>query len=306
MGSASLSCPSLTALLDAPSVEVIAVVTQPDRPKGRHLQPASCPVKVLVGERGIPVLDPVRVNAPEATTEIASLEPDVIVVVAYGQILKPVLLEMPPLGCINVHASLLPAYRGAAPIQWAIARGESVTGVTTMHMSPGMDEGDIILRTPVPIGPTDTGGSLHDILAAEGAALLMKTLAAVESGRAPREVQDHEAATYAPKLTKAAGRIDWTKPASELYNRIRAFNPWPVCWTELPCAQGRLRVFSARVTDDAGAPGTLLALSDEGPVIAAGAESLCLLEVQGEGGRVMSGAAYCRGHGIKPGQRWEG
>lgn len=287
-------------------MDVVAVVTQPDRPKGRRLKSAPCPVKALVRHRDIRVLDPVKVNTEEVVADIASCDPEVIVVAAYGQILKPALLEMPPLGCINVHASLLPAYRGAAPIQRAIARGETVTGVTTMHMSAGMDEGDIILQRSVPIRPTDTGGSLHDVLAAEGATLLGETLEAICAERAPRAAQDHDAATYAPKLTKAEGRIDWTRPAVEIYNKVRAFNPWPVCWTGLPDAGGRLRVLCAGVASNDGVPGAVLAVTDEGPIVAAGEGSLCLLEVQGEGGRVMSGSVYCRGHGLMSGQRLEG
>ena len=195
MGSAEFACPALEALLSDSRNDLVAVVTQPDRPKGRNLAVAPCPVKHYLGARAIPVLTPERVNHPDSLAHLRSLAPQLIVVIAYGQLLKPELLALPPLGCINVHGSLLPKYRGAAPIQWALAHGEPVTGVTTMYMDERMDAGDIILQQPVPVTPEDTGKTLHDRLATAGAALLTTTLDLLRAGKAPRVSQDAAQAT---------------------------------------------------------------------------------------------------------------
>jgi len=302
MGSAELSCRSLEALCADRGHRVVGVVTQPDKPKGRDLKSASCPAKAMAVERGIPVLAPAKVNEPESVGAIRVLTPDLIVVVAYGQILKQELLDLPARGCINVHASLLPKYRGAAPIQWAIARGERVTGVTIMHMAKKMDAGDIILQESVPIAIDDTGGTLHDKLAEAGAALLVKAVAAIGDGRAARVPQDEREVTCAPKLAKEDGRIDWTRPAGELYDRIRAFNPWPCCFCGLP--EGRtLRILKARVEGVPGAAGEVLETAGEGPLVAAGDRSLRLLNVQPEGRKAMTGTAYLNGHALKKGDR---
>ncbi len=302
MGSAPLSCPSLDVLLGA--TEVVGVVTQPDRPRGRSLKVCECAVKAVASGRVKTVLTPERVNSPDSLAAIVALAPDVIVVVAYGQILHQALLDLPPLGCINVHTSLLPRYRGAAPIQWAIANGETWTGVTTMYMDAGMDTGDIILQQPVAIGPEETAAELHDRLAVAGGLLLRKTLADVAAGHAPRTPQDNGAATMAPRLKKSDGKVDWSRPAAELHNRVRAFHPWPgsVCLTP---AGKRLKLW--RVEQVPGevnaAPGVVVSIDPDGPVVATGAGAVRLLAVQPEAGKVMDGAAYVRGHALARGDQ---
>ena len=206
IGSAELACPSLEKLHVTPRLKVVGVVTQPERPSGRALRPAACPIHVCAVRLGIPTLTPEKINTPTSLEALHALRPDVIAVVAYGQILRSAILDLPPLGCINLHASLLPSYRGAAPIQWAIARGETVTGVTTMFMNEGLDTGDIIFQEAEPIHPEDTSATLHDRLACRGADLLVRTLYAVRAGTAPRRSQDSVGvATFAPRLKKADG-----------------------------------------------------------------------------------------------------
>ncbi|MBL7077227.1 MAG: methionyl-tRNA formyltransferase [Kiritimatiellae bacterium] len=297
MGSAPLSCPSLEVVLEM--CDVVAVVTQPDRPRGRSLKVCECAVKARAGDRVGTVLTPARVNEPASVEAIAALQPDVIVVVAYGQILRQPLLDLPSLACINVHTSLLPKYRGAAPIQWAIANGETETGVTTMYMDAGMDTGDIILQQAVPIGAEDTAANLHDRLAVEGGALLKRTLEHLTTGNLPRVPQDDAAATMAPRLTKADGDVDWSRPAREIHSRVRGFNPWPgsVCRTVAGKRLKLWRVTESPLETDA-VPGTVVAFDGGIPVVATGKGSVQLLEVQPEGGKVMDGAAYVRGHAL--------
>jgi len=301
MGSAALACRPLEGLVADADAEVVGVVTQPDRPKGRRLRPAPCDLKRRALDLGLVPFTPVRVNEPESVAGIRALAPDLIVVVAYGQILKPRVLEIPPLGCVNVHASLLPKYRGAAPIQWAIARGETVTGVTTMFMNERMDAGDIILQREVAIDDGDTAGTLHDRLAEEGATCLGQTVAALRKGRVERTPQDTAEVTFAPKLSRADGRIDWEMPAVDIHNRVRGFNPWPCCHCVAPGphgAPGSLRVLRTRVEPRGGTPGSVLDTSGDGPLVGTGAEALRLLEVQPAGGKAMGGAAYLRGHDV--------
>lgn len=288
MGSAELACPSLEAIAG----QVVAVVTQPDRPKGRELKLASSPVKELAGKLGLPVLQPVKVR--EAIEEIRAYRPDIIVVVAYGQILPKELLEIPPRGCINVHTSLLPRWRGASPIQHAILAGDQETGVTTMFVDEHLDHGDIILQRRELIRPDDTSATLHDRLAKLGAELLVETIKLFaseggasaplgeEGGRAearpsaggvPRRPQDESQVTYAPKLAKEDGRIDWSKTAAEIERQIRAFNPWPGTFTM--AGDLMLKVWKAEVAGDG---------------------KLRLLEVQPAGGKRMSYEAFLRGH----------
>jgi methionyl-tRNA formyltransferase len=302
MGSAPLSCATLDALAACDFCELCAVVTQPDRPRGRRLQAASCASKARAMDLGIPVLTPVDVNAPESIDHIKRLAADVVVVVAYGQILKPQLLSLVPDGFINVHTSLLPRYRGAAPIQWAVVRGETETGVTTMRMDAGMDTGDMLLQRATPIGPGETAGDLHDRLAVLGAELLVETLARWQAGTLEAIPQRDADATLAPKLSKQDGRMDWTQSAGDLYNRVRGLNPWPVCWCQGP---GKLRVWEAEAVPGAGKPGTLLEFDDDCPVVACGSGALRLVTLQPEGGRQMNGADYVRGHRLKPGDRFE-
>ena len=298
MGSSGFACPSLECLLGSGEDEVVAVVTQPDRPKGRRLEVSGCPVKQYLGKRSIPVLSPENVNASGSLESLRGYKPDAMVVVAYGQLLKPALLALPRLGCVNVHGSLLPKYRGAAPIQWAIANGETVTGVTTMYIDERMDAGDVILRREVPVGPEFTGGELHDVLAHVGAELLRETMNLLRAGKAPRWPQDEAEATYAPKLSKMDSRLDWNLPATTIHNRVRAFNPWPGCCCEIPRESGmRVKIVKTRVEPSEGRPGIVVEAKGDGILVqAGGGAGLRLLEVQPEGRKPMSGAAFLRGH----------
>ena len=308
MGSAPLACRCLEALLSSGEDSVSAVVTQPDRPRGRRLKVAPCAVKVLAAEAGLPILTPARVNTEESLAAIAGFAPEVIVVVAYGQILKPALLGLPPAGCVNLHASLLPRLRGAAPVQWALARGEEVTGMTSMYMNEGMDEGDIIFQESLRIGPDETADSLHDRLAALAGEVLLTTLAALREDRAPRRAQNDDEATYAPKLTRQDGRIDWTMSARAIYNRVRAFTPWPGSYCKCPGdPTAVLKVKRVRVepAPAAGAaPGEVIGVDAEGPLVGAGVEAVRLLEVQPAGRKTMTGAAYLCGHRLQGGERF--
>jgi len=305
MGSAAFACPSLDRLLSRRDVDVIAVVTQPDRPRGRHLAVGPCPVKSRIQPLGIPVLTPESINAPDSVAALRACRPDLMVVVAYGQILKPAILALPPLGCVNVHASLLPKYRGAAPIQWAIANGERVTGVTTQFMNERMDAGDVLLQRPMDIGGDDTGGSLHDKLAALGADLLDETVSRLLAKTAVRVPQNEAEATLAPKLAKSDGRLDWRLPAATLGHRVRAFDPWPTCHCEAPAGSGRIvKVLKARVERGAaGTPGTVLDLSGDGPLVQTGEGALRLVAVQPEGKKPMGGADFARGCRVAIGDR---
>lgn len=296
MGSAELACPCLDHLLANPADQVVGVVTQPDRPKGRSLQVTPCAVRAHIAARGIPVLTPENVNTPDSVAALRALAPALIVVVAYGQFLKPAILELPARGCINVHASLLPKYRGAAPIQWAVAHGETETGVTTMFINARMDAGDIIDQLAESIRPEDTAGSLHDRLARRGADLLIRTIEAMRQGSIRRQPQVEAEATFAPRIKKTDGCIDWRLPARLIHNRVRGFNPWPGCFCELPPA-GVVRVWKTRVeAGRSAAAGAVLEAAGAGPLIQTGQDALRLLELQPEGRKVMSGAAFLRGH----------
>ena len=296
MGSAQFACPSLDAVLADPRDRVVAIVTQPDRPQGRNREMGSCPVRSHIGTRSINVLGPESINAPESIEALAKLKPDLIVVVAYGQILKPDVLSLAPDRVINLHASLLPKYRGAAPIAWAIANGETMTGVTTMMVNPRMDAGDIIFQRSMLIQADDTTVMLHDRLGRAGARLLVETIDQIRDGRLVHTPQDETAVTLAPKLKKNDSRIDWHMPATMVANRVRAFIPWPGSWCELPRGSGHmLRIWRAQVDDDRNyVPGTVYTSTDE-LVIQAGQGALRVLEVQPEGRKQMSIDAFLRG-----------
>ncbi len=307
MGSAALACPCLERIISADADVLAAVVTQPDRPKGRKLTVAPCPVRALVHGSEIPVLTPRNVNDDTSIREIRELRPELIAVVAYGQILKAPLLGIPPLGCINMHTSLLPKYRGAAPIEWAIARGETATGVTAMFMNEGMDTGDIIDGATAEIRADDTAATLGERLAPLAAELLARTLDRARCGSLDGTPQVESEATFAPKLAKLDGRLDWIKPATELHNRVRGFNPRPGCFFER-AGGATVRVFKTRVEtiESSGAaisPGVVLETSGPGPLIITGNGGLRLLEVQPEGRRIMSGSAFICGHGIRTGEQ---
>lgn len=270
--------------------EVIAVFTQPDRPKGRGQKEAAPPVKQTALRLGLPVHQPERARRPEVSEQLRAFTPEAMVVVGYGQILPQAILDIPPLGIINVHASLLPKYRGAAPIQWAIARGETRTGVTTMRIDAGMDTGDMLLKWETPIGPEETAIELGPRLAAAGADLLVRTLA--ELSTICPEKQDPAQATYAPILKREDGRIDWNMPAREILNRTRGFTPWPGCYGFL--RGQRLHVWKGAIAAEKLAPGELRA-KDHRLCAGCGDQSIELLEVQLEGKKRMPAAAFLNG-----------
>jgi methionyl-tRNA formyltransferase len=300
-GSASIGFPSLAALLASRCDEVVAVVTQPDRPAGRKQQLTPCPVKTFAQERGLPVLSPEKVK--ESLLELTALNADLFVVVAYGQYIPQSVLTLPAHGSINLHPSMLPKYRGSSPIQWALANGDTRTGVTILYVSEKMDAGDIILQRELPIDPEATSATLEPVLAEAGAQLLMEAIEDIRAGTVQRHPQDDEVAIEVRKLAKEDGRIDWTQPANVLRNRIRGFTPWPGCFCEMPDGQ-RLKVLRAAVEKKSGVPGEILDVTGDGLLVAAGEGALRLLEVQPAGKKVMDGAAYLRGYSPAPGTRF--
>jgi methionyl-tRNA formyltransferase len=306
MGSGDIGLPSLQWLGSAPNIDLVGVVTQPDKPVGRSQKLTAPPTKELADRLGVPVLQPAKVRKPEPLAEIRAFLPDLIVVMAYGQILPKSLLEMPRIACINLHASLLPRHRGAAPIQAAILAGDRETGVTSMHMAEGLDTGDIILQHSIPILHRETGGSLHDRLAKLGPAILTETVTQLAAGTAPRIRQDEAQANYAPKLDRDSGRIDWTQPALYLDRLVRAMNPWPGAYTVLESSGNLLRLKLHRVLPVhrlAGAPGAVIRHLRRGIIVGTGEGSLLLLEVQLEGKRRMSATEFLRGFSLPVGSR---
>lgn len=284
-GTPEFAAEHLKALLDSP-YEIVAVYTQPDRPAGRGQKLMPSPVKQLALEHHIPVMQPLTLRAPEAQAELAALKPDLLVVVAYGLILPQVVLDIPRLGCINSHASLLPRWRGAAPIQRAIEAGDSESGVTVMRMEAGLDTGPMLLKSVTPISADDTGGSLHDRLAKLGPPAVIEAIAGLAAGTLQGEVQDDSLATYAHKLNKDEARIDWNRPAVELERVIRAFNPWPICHSTLNGEA--LKVLAATLADAQGEPGQILAASKDGLIVGCGAGALCLTRLQLPGGKALN------------------
>lgn len=304
MGTPAFAVPALDVLLETAG-EVVAVYTQPDKPKGRGLALSLSPVKERALAAGVTVRQPPTLKDDDAFEAFRALALDLCVVAAYGKILPRRYLEAPRLGCVNVHASLLPKYRGAAPIQWAIARGESESGITLMQMDVGMDTGDILLMRALPILPSDTGGSLEQKLSQCGAELLREGLAALRQGPLPRTPQEHALATMAPILKKEDGRIDWSKSPEDIAFLVRAMNPWPVAHTLHGGAL--LKVFAAEPTKrlrDA-APGTVLLVSKTGGgrlEVACGTEALALTELQTEGKKRMSVGPFVAGYRIAEGE----
>ena len=304
MGTGEIGVPAFRWLLDSAECEVVAVVTQPDKPAGRKLELRASAIKQLAAERGMPVLQPVKMRAPEAVAEIVALRADVIVVMAYGQILPKAVLDAARLACLNLHASLLPRWRGAAPIQAAIEAGDAASGVTVMYMAEGLDTGDILLMRETPITDTDTGGSLHDRLGLIAAEALAEALPLVAAGTAPRFPQDETRANYAPKLTRENGRIDWAATPAEIDRRIRAMNPWPAAHTFLPTPAGprQMKVFAGSPQPGGPAqPGEVLRADDSGLLVAAKGGTVLLGEIQIEGKRRMVAGEFLRGHAIAPG-----
>ena len=313
MGTPDFSVGTLEALIAA-GHDVCLAVTQPDKPKGRGGKMQYTPVKEKVLFYDIPVYQPKRVRDPECVEELRKYKADVIVVIAFGQILPKSILELTPYGCINVHASLLPKYRGAAPIQWAVIEGESVSGVTTMQMDEGLDTGDMIMKTEVPIAADETGESLHDKLAAAGAALCVKTLKALEDGTAVHEKQGESPTAYAKMLTKELGNIDWTQPAVKIERLIRGLNSWPGTyshWNGKVMKIWRAEAYTAEegakyAQDTAGAeepaqPGRVLSVGKNDFTVQTGDGVLRILEVQMPGKKRMETGAFLRGNTMEPG-----
>jgi methionyl-tRNA formyltransferase len=303
MGTAEIAVPSLAALHEAPDFTVCGVCTQPDRPSGRRRVLTASPVKQKAQELGLPVLTPDRVGS--CCDALAALRPDLMVVFAYGQYLPKTVCELPSAGAINLHPSMLPKYRGASPIQSAIANGDTETGLSVIRVGEKMDAGDILLQVPVTIGPEETSAELHDRFAALSAEVIVKAARSIRDGTAVWRAQKDEEATECRKLEKEDGRMDWSMPARVLYSRVRAYQPWPGTFTELD-GKGPLKILSARVEPGAGAPGEVLDVSGGGPLVACGEEALRLLRVQPPGKAAMDGRAFLNGHSVPVGCTLEG
>ena len=301
MGTPDFAVPSLRALVDH-GYEVVGVFCKPDRPKGRGHKLAACPVKELAQSTGIPVFQPERIKREEGVAMLKSCAPDLCVTAAFGQLLSQEILDIPPLGTINVHSSLLPKHRGSAPINWSIIKGDPVTGVTTMFTDKGMDTGDILLTRETPIGPAENAGELTDRLAVMGAQLLIETIRALEAGTLARTPQDHAAATYEPKMDKELGRIDWSKSAQELDWLVRGTTPWPGAFTTL--GEQTIKVFELDILDGpaSGAPGEIVAAdAKRGLVVSCGDHDVALAQIQMPGAKRMNAKDYLRGHTMETG-----
>ncbi|MCK7598078.1 methionyl-tRNA formyltransferase [Microbulbifer sp. CAU 1566] len=299
-GTPDFAAEHLQALLDSQH-NVIAVYSQPDRPAGRGKKLLASPVKQLALEHEIPVYQPLSLRDEAAQAELAALNADVMVVVAYGLILPQAVLDTPRLGCVNVHASLLPRWRGAAPIQRAVEAGDAESGVAIMQMEAGLDTGPVLVEVRTPISAGETGGSLHDKLAGLGGPALLEALNLLESGTAEPRVQDDTLANYASKITKEEVCIDWNEPAAGIERKVRAFNPFPVCWTEYADAKGkpqRLRVYTAKLEQGChtDAPGTILCADDEGILVACGREALRLTQLQLPGKKALPVSEILKGY----------
>jgi len=297
MGSAALAIPSLKALLENGTDEVVGVVSQPDRPAGRKRVLTPCPLKAFAEERGLDVFTPEKINDPSAIEAVAAFKPDLFVVVAYGQYIPSGLIKRATHEAINVHPSLLPKYRGSAPIQWAVLNGDTETGVSIIYLAKKMDAGDIILQERYPLGPDETSATLHDQLADFGASLLLRAVDDIRNGTVKRIPQDESEAMEIRKLTKEDGRIDWSLPAETLRNRVRAFDPWPGSFCTLPNGD-LLKVWNVSVVEGCGAPGEVL---DDRLTVATGDGALRLLEVQPVGKKRMPSQAFLNGCAVKKG-----
>ncbi len=300
VGTPEFAVPALQALLESEDT-VVGVVCQPDKPAGRRLGLHAPPVKNCAHVHSVPVFQPQQIRTPEAREHLRGWRPDLIVVAAYGKILPKTILDLPPLGCINIHASLLPKYRGAAPMQWAIAQGETHSGVTIMQVSEELDAGDMLLQKSVALKSDETGGSLHDTLAALGAQALVEAMTLFRRGKLVATPQDHAAATYAPLLKKEDGEIDWSRRAASIERRVRAFHPWPSSYTWM--GNKRLKILAVRLStvDASVAPGTIIDRHDNGLAVATGQGSLLLDRVQLEGKKPLPIAPFLVGHNLKPG-----
>ena len=302
MGTPDFAVGSLQALCESGKHEILAVVTQPDRPKGRGNKLLQTPVKEYALEQGLTVYQPQKVKTPEFVELLHELQPELIVVAAFGQFLSKEILELPKYGCINVHASLLPKYRGAAPIQYAIIKGEKESGVTIMQMDIGMDTGAMLDKVVVPIAENTTMGELHDALREQGAALLIEVIDKIAAGTAVAEPQDNEQATYATLLDRSMEHIDWSKTAQEVHNLIRGFNPAPSTFTKLPNGKS-LKIWGSKMTDksSAAAAGTVIETGKHSFFVACGEGVLEITEVQPESKKRMPAQVFLNGRGVQEG-----
>lgn len=302
MGTPHFACPTLQMLIDR-GENVIAVVTQPDRPKGRGQQLQPPPVKVLALSHGIPVMQPVKVRVPEAVEEIRELQPDLIIVVAFGQILPKALLDIPRCGCINIHASLLPRYRGAAPLNWCLINGEKETGITTMMMDVGLDTGDMLLKRTTAITPDDDASSLHDRLSHLGAETMAETLDLLVAGKLQPEKQDDSLSCYAPMLKKELGAINWNATSASICNLVRGVTPWPGAYTTF---DGKVvKIHKVRPGTGSGAPGEILAAGKNGIEAACADGSIIIEELQLEGKKRLPAGEFLSGCRLNPGSFFE-
>ena len=296
MGTPDIAATCLKKIL-ADGFDVVGVYTQPDRPKGRGMKLVASPVKEVAVAAGIPVFQPENFREEETVEQLRALQPDICAVVAYGRILPQKVLDVPKYGCINIHASLLPKYRGSAPYQWAVLDGLAETGVTAMYLTREMDAGDIIDVSKTPIGENETAGELLDHLAVLGAELLSRTLTRFERGKVPATPQDASVVSYAPMLDKSMCPIDWTKTAQQVHNHVRGLHPWPVATMEL---QGKtFKVHATRVVEGSGKPGEILGLTKTGLRIACGEGAVEIISLQAEGGKRMAAPDYFRGHPLE-------
>ncbi len=295
MGTPDIAATCLKKLLGT-GFEVVAVYTQPDRPKGRGMKMIYSPVKEVALENNLPVYQPESFREEETVAQLAALQPDVIAVVAYGRILPQRVLDIPPKGCINIHASVLPAYRGSAPYQWAVLDGLTETGVSAMYLCAKMDAGDVIDVAKTPIGPNETAGELLDRLAVLGADLLDKTLSRLAQGKVEATVQDESKVSYAPMLDKSICPIDWNKSAQAIHNQVRGLHPWPVATMELNGTKFKVHATRVVEADHHQTPGTVVALTKTGLQMACGEGVLEILSLQADGGKRMAAPDYFRGH----------
>ncbi|MBX3301658.1 MAG: methionyl-tRNA formyltransferase [Nitrospira sp.] len=302
MGTPEFAVPSLEALLRSDD-QVVGVVSQPDRPKGRGQQLVAPPVKLVAERAGIPVLQPLKIRTPEFLQALSSWQPDLIAVAAYGRILHTPILHLPPMGCVNVHGSLLPKYRGAAPVQWAVINGETETGITTMLMDEGMDTGPMLLQERMAIMPDDTAGTLVPRLAELGGRLLVETIAQLKAGTLTPKKQDDGQATLAPLLKKEDGLIDWTMSAPSLANRVRGLSPWPGAYTFF--GEERWNIWKAVATRAATSdkPGTIVAVDKQSILVATGEGMLDLREIQTANSKRMPVSQFLAGHKVSPGRQ---
>ena len=296
MGTPEIAATCLTKILED-GFEVVGVYTQPDRPKGRGRKKVYSPVKEVALAHGLPVFQPENFREDETVAQLKALQPDVVAVVAYGRILPQRVLDIAPEGFINIHASILPQYRGSAPYQWAVLDGLAETGVTAMYLCREMDAGDMIDVAKTPIGEDETAGELLDRLAVLGAELLSKTLSKVEKGEAKGTAQDASKATYAPMLDKTMCPIDWTKSAQQVHNQVRGLHPWPVATAELNGT--KFKIHATKVVEGSGTPGTILGLTKTGLQVACGEGAIEIRSLQAEGGKRMAAPDYFRGHPLE-------